>query len=381
MTLTQTNRKYVPSLKQRIIAHIRDSGPMNIASYMSWCLLDPTQGYYPTRDPLGIDGDFITAPEISQMFGELLGIWLLQSWRNMGSPKRIEIVEYGPGRGVMMADMLRTANLDKDFLAAIRVNLIETSSALEAKQAEQLSGCGVPVTWVEKLGDVPAGPTLIIGNEYLDCLPVRQFVMMDRFKDKAGWHERMVDVHPDNPEKLVYTLTDAGISEADQALLPDEIPEAKNDDLLEINPGLSQMADTLAQRFAKDLGAALFIDYGPGETEFGDTLQALKKHKKVYPLDEPGKADMTARVDFAALSQKAGDAGLEVYGPAGQGQFLSRMGIEVRAVALTKSAPDAKEKIARQLHRLTSEDEMGTLFKTIAIQSTALPAPLGFAAK
>lgn len=369
------------SLKQRILQHIRDSGPMNIASYMSWCLLDPTQGYYPTRDPLGVDGDFITAPEISQMFGELLGIWLLQSWRNMGSPKRVELIEYGPGRGVMMSDILRTARLDKDFLAAIRVSLIETSSALEAKQAEQLADASVPVSWVEKLEDVPEGPTLLIGNEYLDCLPIRQFVMKDRFKGKAGWHERMVDIHPNNPEKLVYTVSEAGISEIDQDLLPADMPDAKNEDLVEVCSGLQQIADVLGHRLAQDMGAALFIDYGPDQTEFGDTFQALHKHQKVYPLDNPGEADLTARVNFRALAEDAGRDGLMVYGPCPQGQFLSRLGIEVRAVALTKSAPEAKEKIARQLHRLTSEDEMGTLFKAIAIQSTTLPAPLGFAGK
>jgi NADH dehydrogenase [ubiquinone] 1 alpha subcomplex assembly factor 7 len=368
-------------LKQRILKHIQQSGPMNIASYMGWCLLDPTQGYYPTRDPLGVDGDFITAPEISQMFGELIGIWLLQNWRAMGSPDRVELVEYGPGRGVMMGDILRTARMDKEFLNAIHVSLIETSSALEAKQAERLADCGVPVSWVENLEDVPAGPTLVIGNEYLDCLPIRQFVMKDRFKGRAGWHERMIDIHPDNPQKLIYTIAETALSEIDQDLLPTELPDAKDDDLVEVSAGLGQLADTLGHRFANDLGAALFIDYGPDETEFGDSFQALQKHKKVFPLDAPGEADLTARVDFAALKENADGDGLIVYGPCPQGQFLSRMGIEVRAVALSKSTPEAKEKIARQLHRLTHADEMGTLFKAIAIQSTTLPAPIGFSPK
>jgi NADH dehydrogenase [ubiquinone] 1 alpha subcomplex assembly factor 7 len=368
----------VQSLKQRIIKHITETGPMNIAAYMGWCLLDPTQGYYPTRDPLGVDGDFITAPEISQMFGELLGLWLLQSWRSMGSPERVQIVEYGPGRGVMMADMMRTARLEAGFFKAIQVVLIETSSALEAKQAEQLANCGVPVQWATNLSEVEPGPTLVIGNEFLDCLPIRQFIMKDRFKGPAGWHERMIDVHPDNLGKLIYTVAEAGISKIDQDLLPSDIPEAKDGDLIEVSPGLAQIADTLGHRFAAHPGAALFIDYGPEETEFGDSFQALHKHKKVFPLDAPGEADQTARVDFAALAEEADRAGLKTYGPSPQGPFLSRLGIEVRAVALSKSVPDAKEKIARQLHRLTNSDEMGTLFKAIAIQSPALPAPLGF---
>ncbi len=366
------------TLKDRIITHIKTSGPMSVASYMSWCLLDPTHGYYPTRDPLGVDGDFITAPEISQMFGEVLGLWLINVWRDMGKPKRVQLVEYGPGRGVMMSDMLRTARLDKDFFAAIDLNLIEMSSALEGKQAETLAKCGVPVRWIERLEDVPAGPTIVIGNEYLDCLPVRQLIMKDRFRGNSGWHERMIDVHPDNPVKLIFTASEAPISEVDQSLLPAHIPDMKDGDLLEINPGLAQIVESLRIRFAQNSGAALFIDYGPAETELGDTFQALKKHEKVYPLDEPGHADLTARVDFAALGQWADKAGLTHYGPCPQGQFLSRLGIEVRAVSLSKSSPDAKVKIARQLHRLTDGDDMGILFKAMAIQSPNLPAPLGF---
>ena len=366
------------SLKDRIIGHIKDNGPMNIAAYMSWCLLDPTQGFYPTRDPLGVDGDFITAPEISQMFGELLGLWLLHAWRGMGAPKTVQIVEYGPGRGVMMSDILRTAKLDKGFLAAINLSLIETSAALEAKQAEQLANAGVPVSWVGKLSDVPDGPTLVIGNEYLDCLPVRQFIMKDRFKGAGGWHERLIDVHPQNAEKLTYSIAPAPISKADQDLLPQALPDFKDGDLLEVNLGLGQIIDEITPRFKAHPCAALFIDYGPDETEFGDTFQALKKHEKVYPLDEPGMADLTARVDFAALAAHGEAAGLPVFGPAPQGTFLSRLGIEVRAVALSKSVPGQKTKIARQLRRLTHEDEMGTLFKALAVQSPGLPTPLGF---
>lgn len=366
------------TLKQRLLTHIIDTGPMSIAAYMGWCLLDPTQGYYPTRDPLGIDGDFITAPEISQMFGEVLGLWLIHAWRSMGSPTKVQLVEYGPGRGVMMSDILRTANLDTAFLSAIELNLIETSSALESKQAEQLANSPVPVRWVPTLEKVPAGPTLIIGNEFLDCLPIRQFIMKDRFKGAGGWHERLIDIHPDNPEKLVYTINQSPISKIDQDLLPPQLPDSKTNDLVEINLGLAQLTDTLKDRFDENPGAALFIDYGSNATEFGDTFQALKKHEKVFPLDEPGHADLTARVDFAVLQENATKIGLDVHGPCPQGQFLSRLGIEVRAVTLSRNAPDSKAKIARQLHRLTHPDEMGTLFKAIALQSKGLSAPLGF---
>ncbi len=375
------------TLKDRILAHINTSGPMSVASYMSWCLLDPKQGYYPTRDPLGVakngQSDFITAPEISQMFGEVLGLWMINAWRCMGKPETVQLVEYGPGRGVMMSDMLRTARLDNDFFAAIHLNLIEMSSALEAKQAETLANAGVPVSWVDNLADVPQGPTIVIGNEYLDCLPVRQLIMKDRFKGNAGWYERMVDVNPDNTNKLIFSVSEAPISAIDHALLPAEIPPVKDGDLLEINPGLGQIVETLRKRFADHPGAALFIDYGPDTTELGDTFQALKKHEKVFPLDEPGHADLTARVDFAALGEWAEKAGLANYGPCPQGQFLSRLGIEVRAVSLSKSlglkaSMKSKAKIARQLHRLTDVNDMGTLFKAMAIQSPDLPAPLGF---
>lgn len=355
---------------------------MSVASYMSWCLLDPKQGYYPTRDPLGIakngKSDFITAPEISQMFGEVLGLWLINRWRAMGKPQTLHLVEYGPGRGVMMSDMLRTAQLDKDFFAALNVHLIEMSSALEGTQAKMLTNAGVPVNWVDNLDDVPAGATIVVGNEYLDCLPVRQLIMKDRFKGAGGWHERMVDVNPDNPNELIFSVSEAPISEIDQKLLSADIPEVKDGDLLEINPGLGQMVETLRARFAKHPGAALFIDYGPEETELGDTFQALKKHEKVNPLDEPGHADLTARVDFAAFGAWADKAKLACYGPCPQSEFLSRLGIEVRAVSLSKASLKSKEKIARQLHRLMDGNEMGILFKAIAMQSPDLSAPLGF---
>lgn len=366
------------TLKQRIIAHIEASGPMTIASYMSWCLLDTTQGYYPTRDPLGIDGDFITAPEISQMFGELVGLWLLNSWREMGAPERVQLVEYGPGRGTLMSDIVRTARMDSGFLRALHISLIETSSALQGRQAQMLADCPAPVRWARSLEDVPPGPVLIIGNEYLDCLPVRQFIMQERFAGNDGWRERRVDIDPADPGRLRFTISAAAISKADQAALPSDLPDFKNGNLLEINMGLAQLIDSLQTRFLAAPGAALFIDYGPAETEYGDTLQALHKHEKQAPLQSPGNADLTARVDFAHLSQLAAASGLHTYGPVAQAQFLSRLGIEIRAAALARNQPEQKEKLARQLARLTRPDQMGTLFKAICIQSPSLAAPLGF---
>ncbi len=363
------------NLKDRIISQIKETGPMSVAGYMAICLLDPTMGYYPTRDPLGEGGDFITAPEISQMFGEVLGLWAIDRYRALGSPDKIHLVEYGPGRGIMMSDMLRTARLDKNFVGALNVWLIETSAALESKQAEILADCGVNVSWVSKLEDVDEGDVLVIGNEYLDCLPVRQFIMQDRFAGNNGWHERLVF---EQGGELRFGVSEIAISKADKELLPADLPDVKNGDLLEISPGLKQITESLKDRFAQYGGSALFIDYGSDVTEFGDTFQAIKNHKKQDPLKQPGQADLTARVDFAALAHWAGRAGLDVFGAVSQSVFLSRLGIELRAVNLVKSSPAAKRKIARQLHRLTDETQMGELFKAICLQSRGLSKPLGF---
>ncbi len=366
------------TLKDRILAHIRETGPMSVGAYMSWCLLDPAQGYYPTRDPLGIDGDFITAPEISQMFGEVLGLWLIDRWRSLDKPEIIHLVEYGPGRGVMMSDIVRAARLDKDFATALHIWLIETSAALEGKQAENLGATASPVHWVDRLEEVPEGPSLILGNEYLDCLPVRQFIMKDRFKGAGGWHERLVGESAEMPGVLEYQISPVPVAKADTALLPLDLPPFKDGDLLEVHPGAEQIVETIKTRFKQQPGAALFIDYGPEATEYGDTFQALHKHKKVDPLDAPGAADLTVRVNFSAMKHWGQEAGLAVYGPVSQGTFLSRLGIEVRAVALSRAKPEAKPKIARQLYRLMDASEMGSLFKAICLQSADLPVPLGF---
>jgi len=362
-------------LKERLIAKIDAEGLITVAEYMTLCLLDPVDGYYPTRDPLGSDGDFITAPEISQMFGEVLGLWCIQSWQDMGRPERLQLVEYGPGRGIMMSDILRAGRLDPDFIRAVRVTLIEVSSALEAVQAKTLSGAPCPVSWANDLSGVAPGVTLIIGNEFFDCLPIRQFIQKDRFAGAAGWHERMVTLVDG---ELRYAMSPVAISETLQATLPRAQSEAKNEELLEICPATAQMIDQVKARFDDNLGRALFIDYGPAETEFGDTLQALKRHEKVGVFSDPGNTDLTARVDFGALVDMALGIDLAVTSPIHQREFLSKLGIELRAVSLSRAKPDSKDKIGRQLHRLTGSDEMGDLFKAICFQSDGLMIPLGF---
>jgi len=344
-------------LAERLKARIQAEGPMSVAEYMAVCLLDPVDGYYPTRDPLGSDGDFITAPEISQMFGEVIGLWCIQSWIDLGRPPHLNLVELGPGRGIMMSDILRTAALDKDFLKAVSVTLIEASAALEAVQARTLASAGVSVSWASDLSKVPDGPMLIIGNEYLDCMPIRQFIQKDPFAKHAGWHERLVCL--DEQDRLCYGVSPIAISELLQQDLPREIDDARQDDLLEICPANRQIIEELSTRFSAYPGRALFID---------------------GVFSDPGNTDLTARVDFAALQDMAKAKHLPVTNAAPQREFLSKLGIEMRAVALSKSSanPDARSKIARQLHRLMDSAEMGDLFKAISIQSNGLPLPLGF---
>ncbi|WP_371397339.1 class I SAM-dependent methyltransferase [Fretibacter rubidus] len=363
------------ALKDRLIKRIKSEGPMSVAEYMTLCLLDPVDGYYPTRDPLGSDGDFITAPEISQMFGEVIGLWCIQSWIDMGRPPSVQLIELGPGRGIMMADILRTAALDKAFERALSVTLVEASAALEAVQGQTLAATGVPVSWASDISKVPEGPSLIIGNEFLDCLPIRQFIQDDPFAGRGGWVERMVSV---DGGALRFVKSPVAISDVVQDALPAAQSDARKDDLLEVCIAARQIVDQIAARLLDYPGRALFIDYGPEVTEFGDTLQALKRHEKVGVFSDPGNTDLTARVDFAALSEAATAAGLDASKAVPQREFLSKLGIEMRAVALIKGKPDAKPKIIRQLHRLMDSDEMGELFKAVCLSSPGLPAALGF---
>lgn len=364
-------------LTTRLRAKIADTGPISVAEFMTLCLLDPVDGYYPTRDPLGSDGDFITAPEISQMFGECLGLWVIQSWLDMGAPEQFNLVELGPGRGVMMADMLRAMALRPECLSACNIVLIEASAALQAVQAKTLGRSGAAVEWADRIEAVNDDPCLIIGNEYLDCLPIRQFICTrasDQQNVPATWSERRVGADENG---LRFETDQQPISAALQQTLPATHPDPQLGDLLEICPAAAQLIDHLKTRFMDAAGRALFIDYGPARTEFGDTLQALKRHEKVGTFAAPGDSDLTARVDFAALAAQARAAGLSVSGPHSQSNFLRALGIEARAVSLLRGNPDAKPKIMRQLHRLLDPNEMGALFKALCISSADLPAPLG----
>jgi len=375
--MSAKDTKYVETkLAKRIKSYIQETGPIPVSEYMSLCLLDPTDGFYPTRDPLGSEGDFITAPEISQMFGEVLGLWVIQSWIDIGRPARFTLTELGPGRGIMMADMLRTIKLDPDCLKAVRFYLIEVSAALEAVQGQSLAEAAAPVSWVKSLSDLPDDPTIIIGNEFLDCLPIRQAVQMDPFAKDKGWQERLVGLDDDG--QFRFQLDGAPLSPTLQAMLPDGHEDARKEDLIELCPPAFQIMEQIKPLFSAHPGRALFIDYGPETTEFGDSLQALKRHKKIGVFDLPGESDLTARVDFNACAKAASALDLSPSPIVTQSELLSKLGIEMRAVTLTRHKPDAKPKILRQLHRLMDSDEMGQLFKALCISSAGLAPPLGF---
>ena len=357
-------------IAENLRARITSQGPLPVSVFMMEALFDPMAGYYATRDPIGAGADFITAPEISQMFGELLGLWCAQCWQDMGAPERLHLIELGPGKGTMMADMARAARAVPGFTEALKLTLIEASAALKMVQGRTLGKSGLQIGWANGLEKAPDGPAIILGNEFLDCLPVRQAVMQD-----GQWRERVVGLHPDNDTRFAFHTGPA--LAGDDPFIPAALKDSHEGTLIELRPGDAQIVDALAARFARHPGHALFIDYGPARSEPGDTLQAIRAHEKVDPLDAPGTADLTARVDFETLARRALAAGLAVHGPLEQGAFLKSLGIEQRAASLSASRPDQRAIIARQLHRLCDESEMGALFKVIAVSAPGLPAPPG----
>ena len=351
------------TLKERLVAEIRATGPMTVAHYMTACLHDPLGGYYATRPALGEDGDFITAPMISQMFGELIGLWVVETWRGMGAPARVLLVEAGPGTGVLMQDALRAARLDPAFIAAADLWLIETSAPLAALQRERLADAPLSPEWAMSLGALPADlPVILIANELLDCLPARQLV-----RTETGWAERMVGLN--DAGDLIFGLAPRDVPGPNLDVAPGAV--------VEISEQQTAFADTLAARLARYGGAALLIDYGRGQPGVGDTFQALQRHQKVDPLSHPGDADLTVHADFPAVIAAARAAGARA-GLLTQGDFLRRLGIEQRAAALARARPDQAQVIARQLARLIDPDQMGDLFKAACLYAGDGPPPPGF---
>ena len=350
---------------------ISAAGPIPVAQYMALCLSHPERGYYMTRDPLGVAGDFTTAPEISQMFGELIGLWAVSIWRLMDSPEKVHLVELGPGRGTMLQDALRAAQVVPGFVGAAAIHLVEISPVLKECQRHTLGSVERPIHWYESLDDVPDGPVIILANEFFDALPVHQAV-----KQADGWHERVIEIGRDN--KFVFGTAAAPIPHFER-VVPAALRLAPLDALYEWRG--DHIALEIARRVVRFNGAALVIDYGHAESQDGDTLQAVGAHSFADPLRAPGSVDLTAYVDFQALGETAESMGARVRGPVGQGDFLRRLGIESRAAALKKSATaDKAVDIDMAMARLVEDDSsaMGRLFKAIAITHPKLGPLPGF---
>ena len=345
-------------------------GPLDVARYVALCLGHPLHGYYMARDPFGGTGDFVTAPEVSQMFGELIGLWGAAVWQAIGQPATLRLIELGPGRGTLMADALRAANVIPEFRAALRIHLVETSPRLTARQRETLPGLDVPLAWHRDLAEVPEGPAVVIANEFFDALPVHQAVKTD-----DGWHVRMVGL---DEERLAF-LASPDPMPGFERLLPETIHDAPFGAIYEWRDDHIMLE--LSQRLVRDGGAALIIDYGHTQSAAGETLQAVRRHEFADPLAEPGLADLTAHVDFAALARVASGAGAQVKGPMTQSTFLHRIGIVERANALKANASKLQATdIDAALFRLTGggRDAMGELFKVIAIAGPKLQSVPGF---
>jgi NADH dehydrogenase [ubiquinone] 1 alpha subcomplex assembly factor 7 len=407
----------ISPLLAKLRARIEREGPLPVDAYMQACLGDAEHGYWQRSATIGTGGDFITAPEISQVFGELIGLWCAVVWQSMGSPAPLRLVELGPGRGTLMRDILRAGRAMPAFLAAASVHLVETSAPLRAMQAKTLAstdgGGGaltantvvslsnhgdapaavlrqapdevgvrrdhspptpsvvdrclhglVPIEWHGAIEEVPEGAAIVIANEFLDVLPIRQLAYAE-----GAWRERVVDV--DGRGGLQFA---AGAEVTVAAGLQDAMPAPGA--ILELRAGEDELLARLARR-APPL-VALFVDYGPAQAATGDTLQAVRRHTWVDPLNRPGSADLTAHVQFAQLALKARTAGLAADGPITQAEFLGRLGVAERAARLMASNPKAAENIESGVQRLMSPTGMGELFKVLAVRSPGLLPPPPF---
>lgn len=346
-------------LRQRIVEAIRANGPMPVSLFMLMCLHDPQHGYYATRP--GFNHDFTTSPETSQVFGELLGLWAAHEWLALGKPAKLHLIELGPGRATMMADMLRAASSVPGFLDSADIALIEASPELRRVQADRLGA--YRIQHFDDLDAVPPGPSIIVGNEFLDCLAVRQFV-----RDGNGWRERQVGLDADGASLRIGIGPPADLPR-------DVVPVG---DHVEFAPALDTLISAIARRFRKAAGRALFVDYGPADRSPGDTLRAYRAGQQVDPLAEPGASDLTADVDFPRVRRIAESEGLAVHGPISQNYFLTRLGARERAQYLSKANSARAEEIREAVQKLVSPTEMGERFKAMALTPHGVAAPPGF---
>jgi SAM-dependent MidA family methyltransferase len=344
------------SLADRLRRLIAAQGPIPVSDYMALA----NAHYYATRDPLGASGDFTTAPEISQMFGELIGLALADVWSRAGRPEDVRFVELGPGRGTLAADALRAMGA-----AGLRpsVHFVETSPVLRAAQAERIPDA----SWHDDLAALPGdGPVLAVANEFFDALPIRQLVMTG-----TGWRERLVALDGD-------AFVPAAGPAVPAVAVPESVRAAPPGSVLEASPASLAYARRLADRLNRHGGAALIADYGHDRLGAGETLQAVRRHEYADPWMEPGESDLTAHVDFESLGRAAAEAGATVRGPVAQGEWLVSLGIDARAQALARSAPHRSDEIRTARDRLVSPEQMGRLFRVMGLSAPAWPSPEGF---
>jgi NADH dehydrogenase [ubiquinone] 1 alpha subcomplex assembly factor 7 len=347
----------VTPLERLIRQEIAAEGPMRLDRYMGLCLGHPVHGYYMARQPFGEDGDFITAPEISQAFGELIGVWCVTAWAAMGTPAAFNLVELGPGRGTLMADILRAAKVVPGFPAAARVHLVETSVRLRDIQKQTIKS---QVTWHDGLATIAEGPMVLVANEFFDAIPIRQFERRD-----GRWHERVIGMAAD------------GLA---AGLVPAEIGREGHDgDIIEFAPARNDIAGEIGARLSRQAGAALIIDYGHPTSAPGDTLQAMRQHRAVAVTESPGHCDLTSHVDFETLAKAMQQGGAIPWPGLTLRTFLLAMGLEARTAALSaKADAPTREVLQRATTRLADEAEMGNLFKVLAATSPGLAAPYPF---
>ena len=347
------------TIENRLVRLIETGGPIPLSTFMQIALHDPQDGYYAARP--GIGRDFTTAPETSQVFGELIGLWLVHEWRAMGAPEMFLRVEIGPGRGQLMLDALRVAGTagGKAFADAARLVFLEPSAVLERALGEMFAP--LSPMFVRTLAAVPAGPALIVANEYLDCLPARQFR-----RSNGGWRECVVGLS--DARQLVFGLA------ADEPRPPQGA--ALDGEVVEVQAGLDLVVADLVSRDAPV--RALFIDYGPDDRAPGDTLRAYRDGRQVSPLEAPGVSDLTVDVDFGRLARLAAAGGLDVAGPAPQGMFLLGLGAQARLNQLVAANPDDAEAVFAAARKLIDPADMGARFKAICLSSKGLAKPAGF---
>lgn len=358
------------ALKEHLAGLIRADGPLSIAEYMRIVLTARDDSYYKRRDPFGAKGDFVTAPEVSQIFGEMIGLWCVDVWRQLGSPKHLTLVELGPGRGTLMKDALRAARVAPAFVAAVSVVMVEVSQVLRRLQQDALRESQLPVHWLDRFDDLDVeGPVIVVANEFFDALPMRQWV-----RNPQGWSERCVGL--DRTGELVFGAAPERI---DVRLLPPALRDAPVGSIVEVSPARAAAARLVAERIARTGGAALAIDYGFWGPAAGDTFQAVRGHAYADLLKEPGEADLTSHVDFAALAEAFREGGLQVSDMAIQAAFLNRLGARERLAGLKRVATAVQSSQLDEAYtRLTGLDAMGSLFKALCAYAPATLQLAGF---